>query len=80
MGIRVMKIQEDAERLGFSSIEDALDAGYEVAYTADPENTHLKKCTSKDIVECDNCGLRWTKVMIESNDWHCPACYHLIGD
>lgn len=43
MGIRVMKLQEDVERLGFSSIEDALDAGYEVAYTADPENAHFKK-------------------------------------
>ena len=43
MGIRVIRLQEDAERLGFSSIEDALAAGYEVSYTANPENCHLIK-------------------------------------
>lgn len=43
MGIRIMALQEDAERLGFSAIEEAIDAGYEVAYTADPSLCHLKK-------------------------------------
>lgn len=43
MGIRVMQIQEDAEALGFSSIEEAIAAGYEVSYTANPENCHLIK-------------------------------------
>lgn len=43
MGIRYISLQESAESLGFSSIEEALDAGYEVAYTADPSNAHLTK-------------------------------------
>lgn len=43
MGIRVISLQESAEELGFSTIEDALRAGYEVAYTADPRLCHLKK-------------------------------------
>lgn len=47
MGIRVMALQESAEALGFSTIEDALDAGYEVAYTASPENCHLVRRTDK---------------------------------
>lgn len=43
MGIRYISLQESAESLGFSTIEEALDAGYEVAYTADPTNAHLIK-------------------------------------
>lgn len=47
MGIRVMALQEDAEALGFSTIEEAIDAGYEVAYTANPDLCHLKKREEK---------------------------------
>lgn len=43
MGTKFISLQEDAERLGFSTIEEAIDAGYEVAYTAKPELCHLKK-------------------------------------
>lgn len=43
MGIRIMSIQESAEALGFSTIEDAINAGYEVVYTADPRNAYLKR-------------------------------------
>ena len=34
MGARVIALQEQAEELGFSTIQDAIDAGYEVAYKA----------------------------------------------
>lgn len=47
MGIRYISLQESANELGFSSIEEALDAGYEVAYTADPRNAHLTKRLNK---------------------------------
>lgn len=43
MGIRIMSLQESAEALGFSTIDEALAAGHEVAYTADPRNAYLKK-------------------------------------
>ena len=47
MGIRYISLQESANELGFSSIEEALEAGYEVAYTADPRNAHLTKGLNK---------------------------------
>lgn len=34
MGARVMALQEQAEGLGYSTIQDAIDDGYEVAYKA----------------------------------------------
>ena len=43
MGIRLISIQESAEEHGFSTIEEAIDAGYEIVYTADPRNAYLKK-------------------------------------
>lgn len=42
MGARVMALQEQAEELGFSTIQDAIDAGYEVAYKASGDHQLYK--------------------------------------
>lgn len=47
MGIRYIALQEDANELGFSTIEEAIEAGYEVAYTANPGLCHLVKRNTK---------------------------------
>lgn len=43
IGTLVLALTESAEALGFSTIEDAINAGYEVVYTADPRNAYLKR-------------------------------------
>lgn len=43
MGIRTMALLESANELGFDSIDEAIEAGYEVAYTANPDLAHFVK-------------------------------------
>lgn len=35
MGVRTIALLESANELGFESIDEAIEAGYEVAYTED---------------------------------------------
>lgn len=46
MGIRTIALLEKANELGFDSIEEAIDAGYEIAYTGNPELAHFYKPTN----------------------------------
>lgn len=50
MGIRVVALQERAEELGFGSIQEALDAGYEVEYRANGDH-YLRKPTDKELAD-----------------------------
>lgn len=42
MGVRLVALQERAEELGFGSIEEALNNGYEVEYRANGDHTLVK--------------------------------------
>lgn len=42
MGARVMALQEQAEELGYGTIQEALDAGYEVSYRASGDHKLYK--------------------------------------
>ena len=43
MGIKYISLQESAESLGFSSIDEALEAGYEACDVDDPDKAHFVK-------------------------------------
>lgn len=43
MGIKYISLQESAESLGFSSIDEALEAGYEACDADDPDKAHFIK-------------------------------------
>ena len=50
MGVRVVALQERAEELGFGTIQEALDAGYEVEYRANGDH-YLRKPTDKELAD-----------------------------
>lgn len=62
MGVRVVALQERAEELGFGSIQEALDAGYEVEYRANGDH-YLRKPTDKELADraYDEAHKAWLK-------------------
>lgn len=48
----------------------------------DKANEYIKKLEKgeTDMVECANCGEKWTEQELNSYAWHCLRCGHKIGD
>lgn len=43
------------------------------------ENAYMNKKGETDMVECENCGEKWTEQELNSYAWCCLRCGHKIG-
>lgn len=34
----------------------------------------------EELVECEECGYRWSEQTLDENGWHCPNCKHKLGE